>query len=113
MEAGKLYICEEYFLLLYPDPETATAVGHGVAPAAAVAVVAAAAAGGTAEAAAADTADYWSNRFGKPVLYAKKNIPLLILNNREKYVEVLAGDRKGWIIFNDYLNIKEIVDEAA
>jgi hypothetical protein len=91
METGKLYICEEYFLLLYPDPETATAAGSS-----------------DVRADAADAADYWSNRFGKPVLYAKKNIPLLILNNREKYVEVLAGDRKGWIIFNDYLNIKEI-----
>ena len=91
MEAGKLYICEEYFLMLYPDPETAAAVGATAftdAP--------------------AGTADYWSNQFGKPVLYAKKNIPLLVLNNKEEYVEVLAGDRKGWIVIEDWLELKEI-----
>ena len=105
MEAGKLYLCEEYFLLLYPDPETAAEAARSAVTTAPRRATAAAAA----EAATATVAtDYWSNRFGKPVLYAKKNIPLLILNNREKYVEVLAGDRKGWIIFNDYLNIKEI-----
>ena len=101
MEAGKLYLCEEYFLLLYPDQEAAAAARSGWdCVSSALAVHA-----GDAD----EIADYWSNRFGKPVLYAKKNIPLLILNNREKYIEVLAGDRKGWIIFNDYLkNIKEI-----
>ena len=92
METGKLYICEEYFLLLFPDPETATTVHVECGDAASYAA----------------STDYWSNRFGKPVLYAKKNIPLLILNNREKYVEVLAGDRKGWIVIEDWLELKEI-----
>lgn len=97
-KVGKLYICEEYFLLLFPDPETASLAALRLylfaAPQGAV---------------TAATADAWSNRFGKPVLYAKKNIPLLSLNNKEKYVEVLAGDRKGWIIVEDWLGIKEIV----
>ena len=100
LEVGKLYICEEYFLLLYPDPETA-AYARSAWDYVSSALT-------TAAAPFAEVTDYWSNRFGKPVLYAKKNIPLLILNNREKYVEVLAGDRKGWIILNDYLNIKAI-----
>lgn len=96
MKTGKLYICEEYFLLLYPDQEAAEA--------------AATAAGGFANPAAAVTAEaaYWSRRFGKAVSYADKNIPLLSLNNKEKYVEVLAGDRKGWIIVENWLGIKEI-----
>ena len=93
MEAGKLYICEEFFLLLYPDPETAAAAANTTA---------------ADTTAAAVVADYWSNRFGKPVLYAKKNIPLLVLNNKEEYVEVLAGDRKGWIVIEDWLELKEI-----
>jgi hypothetical protein len=99
MEAGKLYICEEYFLLLYPDQEAAAAASAGRC-AAATAVAAAAA--------SAATAAYWTRKLGKSVLYAKKNIPLLSLNNKEKYVEVLAGDRKGWIIVKDWLGIKEI-----
>ena len=103
LENGKLYLCEDYSLLLYPDPETAAATES---TAAATVAIATAPSASTARADAA--AAYWTRKLGKSVSYTDKNIPLLILNNREKYVEVLAGDRKGWIIFNDYLNIKEI-----
>ena len=98
MEAGKRYICEEYFLLLYPDQEAcATADRRAeVAPAA-----------GATAALRADAA-YWTRKLGKSVSYTDKNIPLLVLNNKEKYVEVLAGDRKGWIIVEDWLELKEI-----
>ena len=96
LEVGKLYTCEKYCLMLYPDPETAD-------------VRSALEAGGrSALDAAAASAAYWSKRFGKPISYAEKNIPLLVLNNEEKYVEVLAGDKKGWIIDQDWLEIKEI-----
>ena len=104
-KVGKLYICEEFFLLLYPDQEAcavldaarATAVLHHVAE--------------VAEASAAAHATYWTKKLGKSVLYAKKNIPILVLNSKEKFQEVLAGDRKGWIIVEDWLGIKEIINE--
>ena len=96
LEVGKLYVCEEYHLLLFPDQETAD-------------VRSALEAGGrSALDAAAASAAYWSKRFGKPISYADKNIPLLVLNNKEEYVEVLVEDKKGWIIFKDWLNLKEI-----
>jgi hypothetical protein len=103
IEVGKLYSCSVYFLSLFPDKETAAAVATATPAATATAT------------ATATHAAYWSRKLGKPVIYADKNIPLLVLNTEGEgeYVEVLAGDRKGWIIFNDYLNIKEIVDEAA
>ena len=90
LEVGKLYHCEEYHLMLYPDPDTAAE--------------AATAAAGTTTAAA-----YWSNRLGKPISCVDKNIPILVLNSKEKFYEVLVEDKKGWIIFKDWLNIKEIV----
>ena len=92
LEVGKLYVCEKFHLMLYPDQETGVASGDAASADH-----------------AASTAAFWSKRFGKPVLFSEKNIPLLILNDKEEYVEVLAGDRKGWIIFKDWLNIKEIV----
>ena len=98
LEIGKLYQCKDYNLLLYPDPETA-ADAAAVADVASVPTAATAAAG----------AVYWSKRFGKNVSYAEKNIPLLVLNNKEEYIEVLSGDKKGWIIYLDWLNFKEIV----
>jgi len=61
-----------------------------------------------ATAGSAGSAAYWSNRFGKPVSYVEKNVPLLVLNSKDKCVEVLAGDLKGWIIYRDWLKIREI-----
>ena len=94
LEVGKLYICEKYHLLFYPDPDTAD---FAVAPAAC-----------PADAFASAVVAFWSERLGKPVSCVEKNIPLLVLNNKEEYVEVLAGDREGWIIYRDWLKIKEI-----
>ena len=90
LEVGKLYQCKDY-LLLYPDPDTAAramciALDH----------------------APASDAAHWSTLLGKPVFYTEKNIPLLVLNSKEKYIEVLAGDKTGWIVCNKWLKIKEI-----
>ena len=101
LKIGKLYICEEFFLLLYPDQETCAAAAFDR-----TAAVATAAFDRTAA-----LATYWTRKLGKSVSYTDKNIPLLSLNNKEKYVEVLAGDRKGWIIVEDWLELKEISNE--
>lgn len=105
LEVGKLYICEEYFLLLYPDQETADAAEAAAALTRPVGLDRA----GAAEAVVAIHTTYWTRKLGKSVLYAKKNIPLLSLNNKEKYVEVLIEEKVGWIIVEDWLGIKEIV----
>jgi hypothetical protein len=101
LEIGKLYICKEYYLMIYPDQETAAAAAAGLV-AGAVSLL---------QPIAGGVAAFWSKRFGKPVSYAEKNIPLLILNDKEEYVEVLAGARKGWIIYQDWLELKEISNE--
>jgi len=98
LEVGKLYSCSEYFLLLYPDKDTAAAnLGAATEDARAAAVPAA----------------YWTRELGKPVSYCNPLTPLLVLSVKEKYIEVLAEDKVGWIINEDWLNIKEIVNEAA
>jgi hypothetical protein len=91
LEVGKLYSCSEYFLLLYPDKDTA---------AIALAITA------TADEAAA----YWNRKLQnhKPVSYCNPLTPLLVLSVNEKYVEVLAEDKRGWIINENWLEIKEI-----
>lgn len=94
MEVGKLYICEEFFLMLYPDQETASTVKLS---------------GAATREGCARSAAYWSNQLDKPISYVYKNIPLLVLNSKENFYEVLAGDKKGWNIFKDRLNIKEIL----
>ena len=103
IEVGKLYSCSEYFLMLYPDKDTAADDALH------------AAAGRDADAAA--KAAYWSKKFDKSVSYCDPKTPLLVLSvkeqYKEQYIEVLAGDKVGWIIYPDWLVLKEIVDEAA
>lgn len=98
LEVGKLYVCEKFHLMFYPDPDTAGAAACSDQPSSADPL------GGLPFALAA----FWSKRFGKPVLFLDKNIPLLVLKAEEKFYEVLAGDKKGWIICEDWLEIKEI-----
>lgn len=83
--------------MLYPDKETVTAAADDFGALAAAS-----------EASAPANAAYWSKRFGKHVGYTEKNILLLVLNREEKYIEVLAEDKKGWIINAKWLKIKEI-----
>ena len=82
--------------MLYPDRETATWPR---------------AAGESAVVTADEAAAYWSKRLKKPVSYCNPETPLLVLNTKGEYIEVLAGDHKGWIINEDWLDIKEISDE--
>ena len=110
LEVGKLYSCSGYFLLLYPDKEAA-ASGRTAGAAAFAATDPADDAGHAAAASGAAAA--WSRELGKPVSYCNPLTPLLILSVKEEYVEVLVGDKRRWIIYRDWLNIKEIVDEAA
>ena len=108
LEVGKLYSCSEYFLLLYPDKDTASsaAAAERGPPDAAIIEAAPARIAGAAVA-------YWSKKFGKSVSYCNPKTPLLVLAVEEKYVEVLAEDKRGWIINEDWLELKEIVNEAA
>ena len=94
LKVGKLYHCEQCHLMLYPDQETAAEDELG---------------GYIEELHVEVDAAYWSEQFGKPVSYTEKNIPLLVLDSKEKFYEVLIEDKKGWIIFKDWLEIREIV----
>jgi len=107
LEVGKLYSCSVHFLMLYPDKDTA-------ADTAAVPISQRNLLRGLlVDAAATTVAAYWTRELGKPVSYCNALTPLLVLSVKEKYIEVLAGDKVGWIINEDWLNIKEIVNEAA
>ena len=105
LKVGKLYSCSKYFLLLYPDRKTAAA-GLDVA-------AAGPRRGGGGRPLARRTAAYWTKKLQKPVSFCNPETPLLILSADKEYVEVLAGDKKGWIIYQDWLDIKEITDAAA
>jgi hypothetical protein len=91
LEVGKLYSCSKYFLLLYPDTDSASLSFES---------------GKISE--PFHAAYYWSKQSGKSVSYCNPETPFLVLSIKEEYIEVLAGDRKVWIINDDWLKIKEI-----
>jgi hypothetical protein len=96
LKVGKLYSCPAYYLFLYPDKDTAAAGGeHPLEQRQRVGLF-------------AGEAAYWSRKSGKPVSYCNPLTPLLVLSVKEKYIEVLAGDKKGWIINEDWLELKKI-----
>ena len=100
LEVGKLYSCSGYYLMLYPDKETAEDVASRASAVEPVAAIH--------PAEADDKAAYWTRVHGKPVSYCEHETPLLVLSVNEKSVEVLAGDMKGWIIYRDWLELEEI-----
>lgn len=87
LEIGKLYSCEDYFLMLYTDCKTAAEASRPYVGEYGSAI-----------------ASYQSRELGKPVSCLEKNMPLLVLSFKGKgtYVEVLAGEQKGWIA-NPYI----------
>jgi len=91
VKVGKLYSCEDYFLMLYTDCKSAAAFSRPYVGEYGSAI-----------------AFYQSRELGKPVSCLEKNMPLLVLSfkGKGKYVEVLAGEQKGWIA-NPYI-LKEI-----
>jgi hypothetical protein len=109
LEVGKLYSCSEYFLLLFPDKDTADAAEGDALYAELTDIFASAAAPPRLRVAAAA---YWTREFarklGKPISYCNPETPLLVLSVKKQYIQVLAGDKRGWIINEDWLEIKDI-----
>ena len=103
LQVGKLYSCFEHFLLLFPCQETAGRPNVLRRSAGFIWAIQTS----SARTAAAEAA-YWTRELGKSVSCCNPQTPLLVLSVKEKFYEVLAGDRKGWIIVEDWLGIKEI-----
>jgi len=102
-EEGKLYKCPEYFLIIYPTWEKAS-------PASQAWVVAAAAASPLA---AAQAASYWSDRLGCTVRCSEQNEIFVFLKEEiikgERYINVLFGDKQGWIICKNWLRFERVL----
>lgn len=98
LEVDKLYLCEDWYLFLYPDQKTALILSAEVA-----------APHNAGRLDANTCVAYYSKKYGKSLSFIDKTVVFLVMNNMEnKYYEVLAGDKKGWIIYKDRLNIKEV-----
>jgi len=88
---GKLYRCHKYYLLIYPTAARAA----------------------TERWAATESAEakYWSNKFKDIVRYSEPNEIFIFLKEEmfrgKKYLNVLFGDKQGWIMYEDWLRIRK------
>jgi hypothetical protein len=89
---GKFYICEDFYLFLFPDRRSAV-----YTPLAAVLT----------ETKAATHAHMQSKELGRHLSYCDPNTIFLVLRHVNNVYEVLAGDKKGWIINRYWLGLKE------
>jgi len=117
MKVGKLYKCSKYWLLFYPTEETARAAQRSTVQAASASGTAppqdrAAAAGAVAPwpgALVAETeAAYWSKRLNCKVGYGKPEEVFMVLKQKDEFAHVLFGEKQGWIINKNWLEIKRI-----
>jgi hypothetical protein len=92
LNVGKLYR-SEYYLMLYPDKKTARFAASSFEVSAR---------------SAAKYVDLLNRDYRKKASVIKNKVPFLVLNISNEYVEVLVGDRKGWIVFAKSLRLKEI-----
>ena len=100
LEVGKLYSCSKWCLILYIDRKSLPEDLHPDAlhPAAPVSAIIA----------------HMCITLNATISYVDINIPFLVLSTgRRECYEVLVGDKRGWIIYKDWLNIKEITDAAT
>jgi len=107
-KTGKLYKCSECLLIIYPTREKAT-----------VAAMMTIRAQGTPWAATARTsldpslvsmaASYWSKELNCTVRYSEQNEIFIFLKEEiieeQKYLNVLFGDKQGWIVWKNWLEI--------
>jgi len=109
MRSGKLYKCSKHYLLVYPSKDKATSAAQEAwAPETATSASTAVAA---AVAAAEVRVDYWSKELNCKVRYSEPGEVFMVLKQKNEFTHVLFGEKQGWIINQDWLEIEEAVND--
>jgi hypothetical protein len=91
-QVGQLYKCSKYFLLIYPSKKAAnrgwTSAGASVGSTAGMA--------------------YWSKKLNCQVRFSEPNETFMLLKQEDMFLNVLFGEKQGWIINEDWLEIKHV-----
>jgi len=99
-EVGKLYKCSDHLLMIYPTREIAATTPWAPVP--------------TAGPCMAWTASYWSEELNCTVRCSEPNEIFVFLKEEtikgERYLNVLFGDKQGWIIYGDWLRIESVLN---
>jgi len=110
-QTGKLYKCLSRGLLFYPNWLT-------VLKAAELRRLECAGGGGAGEYIVSDITKrhiiaYWSDVLGCTVRYSEPDEIFMFfeerVSNNQKHLNVLFGDKQGWIIYKDWLEIERVI----
>lgn len=102
MKVGKIYMSDQQHLCLYPDRESAVEVEE-------VGCGDPYRCGATSLACTEISAFFWSRKLGKPVHCIKICVSFLVLHKDRSIVEVLVGERKGFILYRKWMILKEVI----
>lgn len=111
---NKFYVCEKYYLLIY---ETKQASDKALAATTLAADRSGLLAQGAAFAASASLTaaggvslgDHWSEKLKSKVLYSNPREPIFVIKKEEeRFWNVIIGEKIGWIIVQNWLEIKEL-----
>lgn len=104
-EVGKLYGCQKYYLMIFPTAITAAELAED---------------GRTSFAhdaqliGAAAAADFWSKELNCKVQYSNPNDIFMIVDQKQIdnqiYIKILCGEKLGWIILKDWVEIHEALE---
>jgi len=119
-EVGKLYKCSKHLLMIYPTRENAMVAEQANATVAWVAEHANATVAWVAEhanATVAWAAGYWSKKLGCSVRYSEPDEIFIFIKEEiieeqkylKKYLNVLFGDKQGWIVYKDWMEIERVL----
>jgi len=112
-EEGKLYKCSKHLLMIYPTREKAASPPPSWTKAVLGSEMAKSRRGCSAPPAAAWAASYWSKELECTVLYSELNEIFIFIKEEiieeQKYLNVLFGDKQGWIVYGDWLRIERVL----
>jgi len=108
MIPGKLYKCPKNYLLVYPSKEKAAAATERSDPTAAVPAAKMVALVHQRRATALAEAAFWSKRLNCKVRYSEPEEVFMYLEQKDKFIHVLFGEKQGWIINKSWLEIERI-----
>jgi len=107
---GKLYKCSDHYILIYPTREKAAS--SGARPMAAGRSAAASRNSWAAAAVVGQAASYWSEELNCTVRCSEPNEIFIFLKEEiieeQKYINVLFGDKQGWIVYKDWMKIERV-----
>lgn len=104
LEIGKLYVCKEYFLFIYPDADAISAIEQLLIDRVVIAGSLSQTYGRAHTSAFAGNLSICLNR---QVSFCEPGTVFLAINQERDCIEILAEDKKGWIS-NREQELKEI-----